>query len=224
MTGQSPERKAILEQEMFYGVRKRERFAWVVGIGGVLIGILSLSVVLVMLPLKQTEAFLAIVDKDTGVAERVVSVEKAGVSQSEAIVQALLYSYVTDRETYDEFDNEKRILRAYTWSEGPAKTSLTSLWDEANPNYPPLIYGESAKAEIMIISITPVTEATAQVRYTKTLRAAGSPDKEGKFTATVTYTFKPTKEAAIDLVWQNPTGFTVSDYRVTAEAFETGNN
>jgi hypothetical protein len=116
MTGSPPELRSFLEAEMFYGVKKRERIAYLVAGGGLAIGLMGMIAVVTMLPLKQTEAFLAIVDKDTGVAERVVAVEKAGIEQAEAIRQSLLFAYVTDRETYDQHDNESRILRAYTWS------------------------------------------------------------------------------------------------------------
>lgn len=37
------------------------------------------------------------------------------------------------RETYDQHDNEERILRAYTWSEANAKSSLVALWTEGHP-------------------------------------------------------------------------------------------
>ena len=113
MTGSPPELRSFLEAEMFYGVKKRERIAYAVAGGGLAIGLMGMIAVVTMLPLKQTEAFLAIVDKDTGVAERVVAVEKAGIEQAEAIRQSLLFAYVTDRETYDQHDNEERILRAY---------------------------------------------------------------------------------------------------------------
>ena len=85
MTGSSPELRSFLEAEMFYGVKKRERIAYAVAGGGLAIGLMGMIAVVTMLPLKQTEAFLAIVDKDTGVAERVVAVEKAGMEQAEAI-------------------------------------------------------------------------------------------------------------------------------------------
>ena len=114
MTGSSPELRSFLEAEMFFGVKKRERIAYAIAGGGLAIGLMGMIAVTVMLPLKQTEAFLAIVDKDTGLAERVVAVEKAGIEQAEAIRQSLLFAYVTDRETYDQHDNEARILRAYT--------------------------------------------------------------------------------------------------------------
>ncbi|WP_444451257.1 VirB8/TrbF family protein (plasmid) [Rhodobacter capsulatus] len=45
-------------------------------------------------------------------------------------------------------------------------------------------------------------------------------DRESKFTATVTFRFEPSKESALDLVWQNPTGFLVTDYRLTAESLQ----
>jgi type IV secretion system protein VirB8 len=220
MTGSPPELRSFLEAEMFFGVKKRERIAYGVAGLGLAIGLMGMVAVTVLLPLKQTEAFLAIVDKDTGVAERVVAVDKAGMEQAEAIRQSLLFAYVTDRETYDQNDNEERILRAYTWSEGNARQSLVSLWTEGDPNYPPKLYGPSAKVRVQILSITPVSETTAQVRLTKTWVSDGEgvADREGKFTATVTFRFEPTKETALDLVWQNPTGFLVTDYRLTSEA------
>lgn len=220
MTGSPPELRSFLEAEMFFGVKKRERIAYAVAGGGLAIGLMGMIAVVTLLPLKETEAFLAIVDKDTGVAERVVAVEKAGMEQAEAIRQSLLFAYVTDRETYDQHENEIRILRAYTWSEANAKSSLVALWTEGAPNYPPKLYGESSRVRVDILSITPVTETTAQVRFTKTWVSDGEgiPDREGKFTATVTYRFEPTRETALNLVWQNPTGFVVTDYRLTSEA------
>ena len=72
---------------------------------------------------------------------------------------------------------------------------------------------------IDVLSITPVTEMTAQVRFTKTWVSDGEgvPDRVGKFTATVTFRFEPSKQTALDLVWQNPTGFLVTEYRITTE-------
>ena len=206
---------------MFFGVRKRERLAWTLAIGGMAVGLAGIIAVVLLLPLKQTEAFLTIVDKDTGVAERVVSVEKAGIDQAEGIRQGLLFAYVIDRETFDAHDNEDRILKVYARSDDAARTSLKALWSEDNENYPPKVYGANAKAIVKITSITPISATTYQVRYTKTLTREGDPDLVGKFYATVTFRFQPSQQSAVELVWQNPTGFIVSDYRVTAETFES---
>lgn len=215
--------RTLLEEEMAFGIKRRERFACTIAFGGTLIGLLGITAVVLVLPLKETEAFLTIVDKDTGVAERVVSVERAGIDQAEGIKQALLYSYVIDRETFDAHDNEARILNVYTRSVEAARTSLTELWSEANPNYPPNVYGANAKATVKVTSITPITPMTYQVRYVKTLLRTGDPPLEGKFYATVTFRFSPSRQSAIELVWENPTGFLVTDYRVTAETFEAQN-
>jgi type IV secretion system protein VirB8 len=219
--------RTLLEEEMAFGIKRRERFAWTIAFGGTLIGILGITAVVLLLPLKETEAFLTIVDKDTGVAERVVSVERAGIDQAEGIRQALLYAYVIDRETFDAHDNEARILSVYGRSVDAARTSLVELWSESNPNYPPNTYGASSKATVKITSITPISETTTgityQVRYAKTLERTGDPAREGKFYATVTFRFSPSRQSAIELVWENPTGFLVTDYRVTAETFEAQN-
>ena len=71
--------------------------------------------------------------------------------------------------------------------------------------------------------VRPVAPRTAQVRFTKRLKKAGEPDRVGKFYATITYDFQPTTASAVQLVWENPFGFTVTDYRVTAESLEAQN-
>ena len=102
--------RTLLEEEMAFGIKRRERYAWTIAGGGTLIGLLGITAVVLVLPLKETEAFLTIVDKDTGVAERVVAVERAGIDQAEGIRQALLYAYVIDRETFDADATSDTVL------------------------------------------------------------------------------------------------------------------
>ncbi len=71
-----------------------------------------------------------------------------------------------------------------------------------------------------MLSVNPIDEDTTQVRFTKTLSRPGEDDLIGNFYATVTYQFVPTQQSAVELVWENPFGFTVTDYRVTAESLE----
>ena len=220
MADRESDSRTILENELIFGVRRRERMAWAVAIGGVLLGLGGVAVAGMTLPLKETQAFVTIVDKDTGLAERAVRVEAAGIEHGAAVEQSLLYTYVKNRETYDQADNEARILRVYRMSETRVQAALKAQWDKANPNYPPLIYGASGKVIVDVLSITPVAENTAQVRFTKRLEKPSEPDRIGKFYATVRYAFEPTTASAVELVWENPFGFTVTDYRVTAESFE----
>ena len=71
-----------------------------------------------------------------------------------------------------------------------------------------------------MLSISEVGENTATVRFTKTFSQTGEDDRVGKFYATVTYAFQPSTESAVELVWENPLGFVVTDYRITAESLE----
>ena len=217
MTDTKSERRMSLSEDMIFGLKRRERLAYGLAFFGSIAGVLGLGTTLALMPLKETEAFLAIVDKDTGIAERVVEVEAAGLSDAEAVQQALLYSYVSDRETFDENDNEARILSVWRRSDAEARASLVALWDEDNQNYPPGIYGSGAKATVRVLAINPITDTTAQVRFEKTLTRPNGDVQTGKFSATVSWTFRPRAEKAMKLVWENPLGFIVTGYRVASE-------
>lgn len=222
MRPEVPQLGTILSEDMIFGVRRRERLAWVLAIGGMIAGLVGVGTAAAILPLKETKAFLTIVDKDTGMATRTVEVEAAGMAEEQAVQQGLLFNYVTDRETYDEHDNEERILGAWRRSDGQARTSLQALWDEGAKDYPPKLYGSGARAEVKILAINPINATTAQVRYEKTLHQTGGTEQVGKFYATVAWKFAPRAERDQTLVWENPLGFTVTAYRVNAENLDQG--
>lgn len=213
----------LLAEDMIFGVRRRERLAWVLAITGMVIGAVGVGTAAAVLPLKETQAFLAIVDKDTGIAARTVQVAPAGMAEAQAVAQSLLFNYVTERETFDPADNDARILAVWRRSDGQAKASLETLWDEHARDYPPRVYGSDARAAVRILAINPVTPATAQVRFEKTLRQPNGKVQTGKFTATLAWVFAPKTERALTLVWENPLGFMVTGYRVDAEALPEGN-
>lgn len=220
MTDRLSEQRTILESELFLEGKRRERRGSIIGTVGLVIAAGGIAAALATLPLKQTEAFVVMVDKDTGMASRVVQVEPATMSEAEAVRKGLLFSYVMDRETYDENDNENRLLKVFRMSSLLEQDKLRSLWNPSNPNYPPTLYGNSGKVEIKVLSISEISETTATVRFTKTFSQHGEDDRIGKFYATVTYQFQPSTESAVELVWENPLGFVVTNYRVTAESLE----
>jgi type IV secretion system protein VirB8 len=217
MSGEDTDIPTLLSEDMIFGVRRRERLAWSIAIGGLLAGLGGIAAVLLTLPLKETQAFLAIVDKDTGIAARVVEVAPAGLSDAAAVQEALLFGYVTARETFDEHDNEERILSVWRRSDAQARQSLEALWSDEDETYPPNLYGAGARAEVRILAINPINGTTAQVRFEKILTQPNGAVQTGKFSATVAWTFAPKAEREMKLVWENPLGFTVSSYRVNAE-------
>lgn len=220
MTDRESEQRTILESEMIFGVKRRERLAWTVAIGSVLIGLGGVATALMMLPLKETQAFLTIVDRDTGIAERAVQIERASIEHADAVKESLLFNYVMNRETYDVHDNEDRILKVYRQSTGPAQQLLRDLWTEGHANYPPVVYGESGKVSIEVLAINQINPNTATVRFTRTLTRPGEDDLIGNFQATIGFSFVPSQQSALELVWENPFGFIVNSYRVSAESLE----
>lgn len=220
MTDRASEQRTILESELIFGARRSLRTAWSVAAFAGLIAVGELMALVMLLPLKQTQAYLTIVDRDTGMAERTVQIEQATIEHADAVKQSLIFNYVVDRETYDANDNERRIPKADRQSAGPAQQGLRALWTEGNADYPPDLYGLTGKISIEVLSVSQIDEDTAQVRFTKTLSRPGEDDRIGNFYATLTYQFVPTQQSAVELVWENPFGFTVTDYRVTAESLE----
>ncbi|MFV0297397.1 MAG: virB8 family protein [Hyphomicrobiaceae bacterium] len=220
MIGSTPEQRTILETELIFGVRRRERIAYALAFVGVLTGLAGAASVALMMPLKQTEAYLTIVDKDTGIAERTVTIENAVMEHSEAVTQSLLYRYVLDRETFDEADNDSRILNVFRRSSYAEREKIKALWTEDSPNFPPKVYGSDAKISVEITNISPISDKAALVRFVKTLTNLGEPDQVGKFSATVAFEFTPETRSNNRLVWENPYGFQVVSYRVAAETLE----
>ncbi|MDT1064692.1 type IV secretion system protein [Paracoccus sp. CPCC 101403] len=220
MTDRVSEQRTLLESEFFLDGKRRERRGFVIGTLGLGIAAGSVALCLMLLPLKETQAYLTIVDKDTGMASRAVEVAPATMSEAEAVRKGLLFNYVMDRETYDENDNETRLLKVFRMSSLLEQDRLRSLWNPANPTYPPTLYGAAGKVSIKVLSISEVSANTATVRFTKTFSQTGEEDRSGKFYATVSYAFQPSTENAVELVWENPLGFVVTSYRVTAESLE----
>ena len=205
------------EDEVFFQLRAQRNRWMMVAIVALLLAVLAIGTVAVMLPLKETKPFIVMVDRTTGAAEKVVQVRPVSLGEQEAVRQAELVSYVTDRETYDIADNQTRIPDVLTRSKDQARNSLVALWTKGAENYPPEIYATRSRLLVKIISITLLTDTTAQVRFRKTLETEGERPVERDFVATVGFEFQPRVERNLEDVWNNPLGFIVTSYRVDAE-------
>lgn len=208
---------SYLLAEMVQGLRQRERRAWGLATVGLVLGAIGLGTGAYGLAKNETQAYLAIVDRDTGVVERAVSVERAAVDQQAAVVESLIYAYVLDRETYDTDDNEYRILSVFSRSGQRVRNALETQWTRGAFNYPPELYGPEGKVLVSINNIVMIDEDTAQARFTKTFTSPNSPTERGDFVATVSYSFNPSVVDNNQLLWQNPYGFQVTGYRVVSE-------
>ncbi|WP_054006231.1 virB8 family protein [Cypionkella psychrotolerans] len=209
------------QADMVLGPRRRERFGYAIGGIGAIIGVCGMVAAASLFPLKTTETVIVVVDKSTGDIDRAVTMAPLQMGERDALIQAQLVAYVDDRETFDQTDSEHRVNAVLDRSKGDAERTLRALWSSTNPDYPPKIYSDGSKIDVTIKRINLISEAIAQVNFTRTLRQPRSKETVTRsYVATVGFTFQPQRERRLEMVWANPLGFSVQSYRVDAEVVE----
>jgi type IV secretion system protein VirB8 len=202
---------------VIYGTFRREK-QWKIAFAGMatVASIAILSAAFVITSFTPPAPIVIPYDVSTGFAVRNAAVEAISLSEDDAIISASIYRYIVDRESYNQLDNDIRIKRAMDMSESAALTGLRRLWNSAGSNYPPEIYGNRATIEVNVTGIIRITNDRAQVRMTKRLI---TPDgvNEGAFTSVLKFAFEPSEEKTLEAVWQNPLGFKIQDYSITAD-------
>ena len=213
----SAETQAAFEDEVFFSLRRQRSVAWTVATLSLGVALASVGAMVAMLPLKEIRPYVVMVDRSTGESEQVVATRPTSLSDQEAVLEAELVRYVTNRETYDPSDNGERIPLVNAMSVGQAQESLRAVWNSGSDSYPPERYGREVRITVRIRSISVLGDNTAQVRFVRRLERSGKNAIERDFVATVGFEFRPRTERNLQQVWENPLGFTVTSYRVDAE-------
>ena len=209
-----------IEEELIYGARRREQLWQKLGLGGMAFGIIGcLSAAAVAVLDVDPEPVVVPFNPETGMALPNAQVQTRRITENQAIIESVAFRYVTDRETYNQLDNDVRVRSILERSDGAALASMRSLWDSANPNYPPELYGDNARLEVEILSINRIGVNRAQVRLRKRL-TSNQGVQAGLFTATMLFEFRPEERRSIDDVWSNPFGFTVTEYSIRSDRLE----
>ncbi|EAQ02685.1 VirB8 type IV secretion protein [Pseudooceanicola batsensis HTCC2597] len=214
------EELAIIEEELVYGALRRERLWQRLGLVGLIFGCLGcLSAAAVAILDVDPPPVVVPYDPATGFALPEASVGATSVTENRAIIEAEVFRYVTDREVYNQLDNDVRIRSVLRRSDGAAQASLRRIWNSANADYPPTIYGPNARLEVEILSINRIGANRATVRLRKRLTSINGV-QAGLFTATLLFEFRPETRRTIDEVWNNPFGFTVVEYAIRSDRLE----
>lgn len=205
--------KSQLNHDMYFGIRRRERLAWIVAILSALsAGVLAVAI-LVMMPLKTTQAYLGLVDRNTGDVIRAYEVGQATLTERDAVIESWVYNYVLDRETHDIHDQQLRLERTISRSTGAARADLLDLWNPKSSRYIRKVLSRDARVFVTINAITRLGENTAQVRLQKRI-VDGAREGTSTYIVTLSWRFKPDSTASDRLIWENPFGFQVTDYRI----------
>ncbi len=209
-----------IEEELIYGARRREQLWQKLGLGGMAFGIIGcLSAAAVAVLDVDPEPVVVPFNPETGMALPNAQVETQRITENQAIIESVAFRYVTDRETYNQLDNDVRVRSILERSDGAALASMRSLWDSANPNYPPEVYGDNARLDVEVLSITRIGVNRVQARLRKRL-TSNQGVQAGLFTATMLFEFRPEERRSIDDVWSNPFGFTVIEYSIRSDRLE----
>ncbi|MGK7664473.1 MULTISPECIES: virB8 family protein [unclassified Marinovum] len=214
------EETAIIEEELVYGALRRERLWQRLGLLGLIFGILGcLSAAAVAILDVDPPPVVVPYDSETGFALPEASVGATTVTENRAIIEAEVFRYVTDREVYNQLDNDLRISGVLRRSDRAAGASLRQIWNSANADYPPKVYGPNARLDVEILSINLIGSNRATVRLRKRLTSIQGV-QAGLFTATLLFEFRPETRRTIDEVWTNPFGFTVVEYSIRSDRLE----
>jgi type IV secretion system protein VirB8 len=209
------------EQEIVKKAKRSKVFAWLITLifGG--ITILSLSALVMLVPLKSFEPYIVEVDKNTGYIEVKTGLTRtSNITDQQAVTQANVVRYIRSREGYDPFAIEQNFGIAALLSTGDAARDLQAQWSAANPDNPARRLGKNKSITVDIKSVTFPNTTTALVRFS-THERSDSDVITRHFISIVRYRYTDTPERN-EWRFENPLGFQVYDYRRDQETVTSG--
>ncbi|MHA3675563.1 VirB8 family type IV secretion system protein [Yersinia enterocolitica] len=214
------EEKIIIQQE------KMNRIYKIGGIGGMAIGILSLLALNGVLPLRTTVVEAYLIDKVTGVAERLTSVKKENLSENEAIARYFITQYIKHREGYNFFSLQQDYDYVMAYSAENVAAGYNALFNSEQA--PKLIYSKAENTATVqdnpSVIISPSSRADdndtgAYIRFSLTIRDVATGQSRQEFwNVRLTYRIEPQVEMTSGDRNNNPLKFVVTSYVRDKEA------
>ncbi|MDZ5695727.1 MULTISPECIES: virB8 family protein [Phyllobacteriaceae] len=200
------------EAEIIKKAKRSRALAWFVTTIFGAVALISLTVLLMLVPLKSFEPYIVEVDTNTGYVEVKSGLTRPlNLTEEKAVTQANIVRYVRAREGYDPYRISDNYRLAALLSTARAAKDLQSLYSSGNPKNPKRIYGDSTEVLVRIKSVNFPNDTTAIVRFSTEERT--SVDSLTRHYASVVrfrYTDTPT---ANKWRFENPLGFQVYHYR-----------
>lgn len=212
--------------------RSQKRAWWVAGVSLAVTLVLA-GAIFMMLPLKEREPYLVVLDPVTGnaqVSRLVASAADGRLYADQAVARSNIHRFVVARESYDY--DLMMTSQSGDWklpflmSTGSASAEMRALWGQGNPANPSILYGKDRAVRIRILSIVlervggPRREGAATVRFQRVLfdkKSGGSRVIDNKV-AMIEFEYNPNLRLSDADRVQNPLGFQVKTYRVDNDA------
>ncbi|EEQ3637082.1 type IV secretion system protein [Escherichia coli] len=209
------------EQKIIERDKRATKAGFMVGGAGLLIAILALTIVVLLLPLKQTVIELYAVDNHTGRVEHVTRASKTSLTAEEAYQKAMTSSYVRVRERYIYPALQDDYSTVQVYNSPQVNDDYLALY--AGKDAPDKVYQNEAHTVHIDILSNQITEGTAPdnvatLRYKKTIRRlADSSTRTEYWDAHLTFHSDPSKEMSDTEREVNPFGFTVTSWQADRE-------
>lgn len=209
------------EQEILKQAERSRTIAWFLTTIFGTITLLSLTALIMLVPLKTFEPYIIEVDKNTGYLEVKSGLTRSGkLTDQQAVTQANVVRYIRARESYDPFAIADNFGIAALLSAEHAARELQELYSAANPDNPAKIYGKNRQVTVEIKSVTFPNSSTALVRFSTTEKS-DTDQIMRHFISVVRYRYTETP-ATNEWRFENPLGFQVYNYRRDQETVTPG--
>ncbi|WP_394996094.1 type IV secretion system protein [uncultured Helicobacter sp.] len=200
----------VKDAHTIFAVEKKT-YDFVINLNKMLIAIIAILIILIisLFPLKEKEPYLVGFSNAT---QNFVHIEKANetITTNDALLRNLIGSYIINRETINNIDDEERYEIVRT-------QSSTKVWKifENIVAQESSIYGNSnLTRSVKVINIAKFKNGYANAEVSISLYALGTLQSQKRYRITLTYKFN-TLNIDFESLPKNPTGFEVQEYAVT---------
>jgi type IV secretion system protein VirB8 len=209
------------EEKLLTRDARDKKVAFLIGGTGLLTGVLGLTTVLLLLPLKTTELELYTVDNTTGRVEKMTRVTEENMSSQVALAKAFAASYVKLRENYNYFSLQNDYETVPLFGTDEVNEAYLAFFESKDA--PDTVYQNAAHVVSSEIIASVVSDATdpdklAQIRFKKTIRRVADGSTRVEFwNARVTFRYLPDRALTEAQREANPLGFTVTSWQCDKE-------
>lgn len=199
------------------GLERSARRAWLVAIIAAVIALLEALALVFLVPLKRTEPYTLLVDRQTGHVEALAPLDASVVAPDTALTRSFLAQYVIARESFDADSLQEDYRKTALWSQGDARRRYLAMMQANNPESPLAYLPPTATIRTEIRSISSLSAGRSLVRFTTIRIDRGGLAQEPQYwAAVISYTFSGAAMSEADRLL-NPLGFQVTRYRRDAE-------
>ena len=192
--------------------RNLRQYLFLLNIGFIFIIIALITLLIIVLPLKEKEPYLVFFSEPQTNFVRVTPANY-DIRTDEALLKGIIAGYVKKRETINRIDDIERYQEIRLQSISKVWNTFSALVAQSNSIYAT----QNIYREIKIINSSILSENVATVDFVATIIQEGTGEMKKDFKryrATLKYDFKEQK-INFDSLPSNPTGFIVNEYALT---------